>query len=328
MLDAAEPADIELAATLLRRGGLVAIPTETVYGLAANALDVRAVARIFEAKQRPAFDPLIVHVASADAAWKLVRGEVPAVARRLADTFWPGPLTITLPRADMVPELVTSGLPDVALRVPAHPVARALLNATGFPLAAPSANRFGRVSPTRAEHVLEQLDGAIDAVLDGGPCTVGVESTVVRLDGQVIEILRHGGVPREALEALGVPVRDGVRVLERPLAPGQLARHYATSTPLRLLADGPLQAPADAAARALLVVAGPAPDAASAWGHVRTLAPDGDLYAAAAELFAALRSLDRGSYAGIDVIPCANIGIGRAIVDRLQRATVRDEETP
>lgn len=330
LLDGGNPAEVAEAAALLRNGKLVAIPTETVYGLGANALDSRAVATIFAAKQRPAFDPLIVHVATQQAAWALVAGEPPAEARALATAFWPGPLTLVLPRAGHVSELVTSGLPDVAIRVPAHAVARAVIEAAGVPIAAPSANTFGRVSPTTAEHVLAQLDGVIDAVLDGGPCVVGVESTVVRIVDGAVEVLRHGGITREHIEALGLRVFDGVRVLERPLAPGQLARHYATQVPLRLfdretLAKRALEA--GATRDVLVVVAGPAPQIANAWRDVVLLAPDGDLSRSAAALFSTMRALDESGAREIDVLACERVGIGRAICDRLERAAATHEES-
>jgi L-threonylcarbamoyladenylate synthase len=224
---------LDEAAAILRRGGLVAMPTETVYGLAANALDPVAVARIFEAKRRPSFDPLIVHLPSADRAFALATS-VPEAARLLAATFWPGPLTLVLPRAATIPDIVAAELPTVGLRVPAHPVARQLLERVGIPLAAPSANLFGFVSPTSAAHVLDGLDGRIDALIDGGPCAHGLESTVVAFDDDRPIILRHGAITREQITALCGDVGEGARILERPLAPGQLARHYATRTPLRL----------------------------------------------------------------------------------------------
>jgi L-threonylcarbamoyladenylate synthase len=327
--DGGDPTAIAEAAQWLRSGKLVAIPTETVYGLGANALDDRAVARIFAAKERPAFDPLIVHVATPEAAWAMIDGEPPAAARRLANAFWPGPFTIVLPRGEQVSELVTSGLPDVAIRVPAHDVARAVIAAAGVPVAAPSANLFGRVSPTTADHVLAQLDGVIDAVLDGGPCRIGVESTVVRIVDGGVEILRHGGVTREQIEALGLRVHDGVRVLERPLAPGQLARHYATQTPLRLFEHDTLQRRAgdrSAPHDLLLVVAGAAPACAATWSEVVLLAPDGDLGEAAAALFATMRELDQRGVRCIDVLACPREGIGRAICDRLERAAATHGE--
>lgn len=327
---ALDPDALAEAADILRSGGLVAMPTETVYGLAANALDPRAVERIFEAKRRPGFDPLIVHLAAADELGRVARmDELPEEARRVAFGCWPGSITVVVPKGDAVSDRVTSGLPDVAVRVPDHPAALALLRAAGVPLAAPSANLFGQLSPTRAEHVADGLGDAVDLILDGGPCTHGVESTVVGFGPRLAPpghgaVLRHGGLPMEAIIArTGVPLVEGVRVLERPLAPGQLARHYAPRTPLRLLDPNAIPT-SPAPDRALLVAAGPGPDHAdTTWGVVARLAPGGDLREAAHHLFATLRELDRRGLAGIDVIPCSEDGVGRALVDRLRRAAAR-----
>lgn len=249
------PSDIERAAEAIVRGDLVAFPTETVYGLGAHALDPLAVAKIFEAKRRPLFDPLIVHVAEVAEAERLVTafGER---ARRLAERFWPGPLTLVLPKRPHVPDLVTSGSPTVAVRVPDHPVALALLRAARVPIAAPSANLFGRVSPTTAEHVREQLGDAVACLLDGGPCRVGIESTVLSLLGSQPVVLRHGGVSleelREVLPDVVAPARQAsggepdqpgraasVHQTEVPtqpyLSPGELPQHYAPMTPLLLV---------------------------------------------------------------------------------------------
>jgi L-threonylcarbamoyladenylate synthase len=318
VLDGRDAAAIEEAAALLRDGGLVAIPTETVYGLAANALDPHAVARIFAAKQRPAFDPLIVHLADVADVSRVAARPLRAVEMQLAAALWPGPLTLLLPRAAAIPDLVTSGLPDVAVRVPGHAVARAVLERAGVPLAAPSANRFGRVSPTRAGHVVEQLGETIDAVLDGGPCAVGLESTVVRVDDTAIEVLRDGGVSREELARFGLPVVDGTRVIERPLAPGQVARHYATRTPLVLVECGS-EAREAAPGAALLVPVGLA-TTHDGWGRVVELAPSGDANLAAARLFAAMRTLDDEGWERIVAVTAPETGLGRAINDRLRRA--------
>ena len=319
---AATPADLTEAAAMLRNGGLVAMPTETVYGLAANALDPVAVARIFEAKQRPAFDPLIIHLPTAETAFAHATS-VPANARRLAAAFWPGPLTLVLPRAAHIPDIVAAELPTVGLRVPAHPVARALLREVGLPLAAPSANLFGFVSPTSAAHVLDGLRDRIDAVIDGGLCEHGLESTVVAFEGETPVILRHGAITLEQVEAQCGAVLEGARVLERPLAPGQLARHYATRTPLHLFRDARELPPPEAHAM-LIVVAGTIP-ASQATGNRATLAlaPDGNLARAAAGLFAALRTADGSGATELRILTCSDDGLGRAINDRLQRAAVR-----
>lgn len=318
LLDASSATDLERAGRLLAGGAVVAIPTETVYGLAADATNPIAVARVFEAKRRPSFDPLIVHFASAGDVWAMCP-LAPPLARRLAERFWPGPLTILVPRPEAIPLVVTAGLELVGVRVPGHPAARALIASAGVPLAAPSANLFGALSPTTAAAVFEGLGSRIDAVVDGGACTVGLESTVVRVvDDSTVEVLRPGGVPNEALRAIGLDVVDGVRVLERPLAPGQLARHYATHTPLRLVA-----APDGRRGAALLVVSGRVD--APGYERVVELSPEGDLRIAAANLFISLRALDAARLDTIDVIACEPVGLGAAIVDRLSRAAVREE---
>jgi L-threonylcarbamoyladenylate synthase len=302
------PDGIAQAADLLRKGGLVAFPTETVYGLGGDARSDRAVARIFGAKGRPRFNPLIVHLPDAAAARGLAVFDARADA--LAAAFWPGPLTLVLPlRAGSgLSGLVTAGLPTVALRVPAHPVARALLQVFGGPLAAPSANPSGRVSPTRAAHVIEGLGGRIDAVIDGGPCAVGVESTIVGLDGAA-RLLRPGGVPVEALEtALGLPLL--LPEAGKITAPGQLAAHYAPGALVRLEA---------VAARPNEVWIGFGPQSA---GAALSLSRAGDLVEAAARLFHTLREADRlaGPGGAIAVAPIPETGLGRAINDRLRRA--------
>ena len=315
VLPAADDAAIAEAAAVLRRGGLVAFPTETVYGLGADAFNPRAVARVFEVKARPSFDPLIVHVADAAERERVAAADDPRAAA-LAARFWPGPLTLVLPRRPEVPDLVTAGLDTVGVRVPAHPAARAMIAAASTPVAAPSANPFGYVSPTTAAHVAELLGPAVDLVLDGGPCRVGVESTILSLAGDAPLLLRPGGVPREALEeVLGVTVEVAGRA-ERPLAPGQLPRHYATRTPLKVLA-GPAGPPPGPPGRVGLLAWR---QAAEGYAAVEVLAPDGSAETAAASLFAALRRLDA---AGLDLIlaePCAEAGLGHAIMDRLRRA--------
>jgi len=308
---------IARAVEILRAGGLVAFPTETVYGLGADATNPDAVGRIFAAKGRPADHPLIVHLASADALgdWAL---DVPPLATTLAAACWPGPLTLVLRRAPGVPDAVTGGLATVGLRVPAHPVALELLRSFGGGIAAPSANRFGTVSPTTVEHVREGLAGSVDLVLDGGPSAVGVESTIVDVSGDEPAILRPGGVPREVLEAIGgvpLPIRHGGEVR----APGMLAAHYAPDA--RLLLVPPDEQPRRAAElRAggervgVLAFApgGPIEDAA-----VVELGADEER--AARRLYAAIRELD----ATCDVIlawPPEERGLGLAIADRLRRA--------
>ncbi len=294
------------AAAIWRAGGLVALPTETVYGLAADARQGRAVARIFAAKERPRFNPLIVHLPDAAAARQLA--DWPRDAARLADAFWPGPLTLVLPLrpGHGLSPLVTADLPTVALRVPAHDVARAALHAFGGPLAAPSANPSGRISPTTAAHVLSGLGGRIEAVIDGGPCPVGVESTIVSLAGDPA-LLRPGGVPAEAVEAaLGRPLAPPEAAApDRPGAPGQLASHYAPRAAVRL------DATERRAGEVLLGFGAIAGDL--------TLSASGDLAEAAANLFGHLHALDaRGQ--PIAVAPVPKTGLGQAINDRLRRA--------
>lgn len=287
------------AAAILRGGGLVAIPTETVYGLAARADDAHAVARVFEAKGRPRFNPLIVHVAQAAEAFAL--GGAGDDARRLAAAFWPGPLTLVLPLIGALPDLVTAGTRRVAVRVPAHPLARSVIEALGAPVAAPSANPSGRISPTTADHVLAGLGGRIDAVLDGGACAVGLESAIVGLGDGPPRLLRPGGVPAEALEAaLGRPMAPGGEV-----APGGQASHYAPRGAVRLDATEPR--PGE---RMLGFGAVP--------GEI-TLSASGDLREAAGALFAALHALDAAG-GPIAVAPIPDHGLGRAIRDRLTRA--------
>ncbi len=317
MILAPDGPGLERAARLIREGSVVAMPTETVYGLAADAFNPLACAKVFEIKGRPAFDPLIVHLADAsrlgDAA------EPNALALRLAEAFWPGPLTLVLPRRRAVPGIVTAGLDTVAVRVPAHPVARALLRLVDRPLAAPSANRFGGLSPTRAEHVEASLGERVACVLDGGPCSVGVESTIVDLSGPQPRLLRPGGLPVERLEALlGHPLEAVGGSQDRPLAPGQLKSHYAPRTRLRLL-PGPSQGGPGAPGRVGLLAFRAAPTHP---GHaaVEILSPSGDLAEAAARLFECLHRLDARDLDLIEAEPVPTAGLGLAISDRLERA--------
>lgn len=297
----------------------MAFPTETVYGLGAHALDERAVARIFEAKGRPTFDPLIVHVPHLEAARALI-SELPPAAAALAARFWPGPLTLVLPKTSRVPDLVTAGHPTVALRVPNHPVALALLEEAGCPVAAPSANPFGAISPTTAEHVRAQLGDRVDLILDGGPTTVGVESTIVAfLDGGPT-LLRPGGLPLEALEAAIGPVSIPPEAALTTLSPGRLTRHYAPRRPLTLL-PGPVGAAQPEGKVGLLAFTPPA--LPERFAHVEVLSAGGDLGEAAARLFAALRRLDAADLEAIWAEPVPEVGLGRAIMDRLRRARAR-----
>jgi L-threonylcarbamoyladenylate synthase len=302
---------------VLREGGLVAFPTETVYGLGADALNVRAVARVFEAKARPSFDPLIVHLAD-PAGLAGVAVPDPRV-EALGARFWPGPLTIVLPRQPAVPDLVTAGLDSVAVRVPDHDAARALLRAAGTPVAAPSANPFGFVSPTTADHVVDQLGERVDLVLDGGPCRVGVESTILALHTGTPTLLRPGGVTKEELEkALGQEIVVAPSTA-KPIAPGQLSRHYATRTPLTIL-EGRAGPSPQGRVGLLTFVENPH---GSSYAAVEILARDGQLTTAAQGLFAALRRLDALSLDLILAEQCREEGLGRAIMDRLRRCAAR-----
>ena len=308
-------AEIERAAQVIRAGGLVGMPTETVYGLAASALDARAVLRIYTTKGRPRFDPLIVHVADAEQAWTLCTPS--PRARRLAAACWPGPLTMVLPRTALVPDIVTSGLETVAVRVPDHPVALALIRAAGQPLAAPSANPFGMVSPTTAAHVAAQFLASQVLVLDGGACRVGIESSVLRVDPPLL--LRPGGLSRARLaEILGEPVALSDRSSRAAAvglpSPGMLASHYAPRTPLSLR-GGTISAGARFAYLSWRGIDVP-PQAQA----VEILSRCGDLAEAATRLFAALRRLDD---AGVCSIICELVpeeGLGEGINDRLRRA--------
>jgi L-threonylcarbamoyladenylate synthase len=309
---------IDEAAWLIREGELVAFPTETVYGLGGDATNERAVAKIFEAKGRPQFNPLISHVLDAGEARRLVQWNEPA--DKLAARFWPGPLTLVLPRAKNSPIalLATAGLDTAAVRAPAHPMAQALIRAAGRPIAAPSANRSGAVSPTRAEHVAESLGDRVRLILDGGPCEVGLESTVLDLTTALPTLLRPGGATREAIEAVIGPVALSHAVPSGSAvhkSPGQLDSHYAPARPVRLDATS-------VTADEGLLAFGPRPPAGA--NQVLNLSVSGDLTEAAANLFAHLRALDQPANARIAVMPIPQTGLGLAINDRLRRAAVDD----
>lgn len=342
------PEGISRAAAHLLAGGLVGLPTETVYGLAADLADERAVAAVFEAKDRPRFDPLIAHVAPGDplAAAGTV-ADLPALSAlarerlsRLLASAWPGPLTVVLPRLPHVTDLATAGLDTVAVRMPAHPVAQAVLRAVGRPLVAPSANRFGRVSPTTAAHVVAELGDRVPYVLDGGPCAVGVESTVVAMDRDgALRLLRPGGWPVEAVErsaGASVIAQESGRIE----APGQTASHYAPARPVVLLPasvdalDDARLAAALAGRRGplgLLFATGDADRGARRFAAVgfvvadaRTLAPSGDAVQAAHALFASLRALDQDPVATVVAEPWTGVsGLGHAVADRLRRAAAK-----
>ncbi|GLI23001.1 L-threonylcarbamoyladenylate synthase [Xanthobacter flavus] len=328
LLDAHAPGAVEEAVRLLAAGGLVAFPTETVYGLGADAANPDAVAALYAAKGRPAFNPLIAHTADAAAARRL--GLFNDAAALLAERFWPGPLTLVVPFAggEGVCDLARAGLDTVGLRVPSDPDARALLAAFGGAVVAPSANRSGHVSPTQAGHVMDDLSGRIDAVLDGGPTPVGVESTIVDCTGADPVLLRPGGLAREEIEAaLGRPLLLPVSESDAaPLAPGRLASHYAPRAALRL------DAGAVAQGEALLTFAGARPPGSAAAAIILDLSPAGSLTEAAARLYGALRTLDAAGVDAIAVVPLPREGLGEAIADRLARAAAprppSDREMP
>ncbi|MFB9296518.1 L-threonylcarbamoyladenylate synthase [Persicitalea jodogahamensis] len=309
--------NVEKAGLLLNDGQLVAIPTETVYGLAANALDIQAVAGIFAAKNRPTFDPLIVHVKSLDAVAEYVT-EIPEKARELAEAFWPGPLTLLLPKKSIIPELVTSGLPTVAVRVPRHPLTLALLQSLEFPLAAPSANPFGYISPTTAQHVEQQLGSKIAYILDGGECRVGIESTIVSFESSTPKVLRLGGLRLEDIESKIGKVEKSLHSSSNPLAPGMLKSHYAPQKPLFLCTKAEMTEPGNDKNVGYLFFDK---------GHERIegenclyLSETGDFLEAAQHLFDYLRKLDASHVQEIRAEILPEKDLGRAINDRLRRA--------
>ena len=320
-LSADEPG-VRRGAEVIRAGGLVAFPTETVYGLGADAISAAAVARIFEAKERPRGNPLIVHLASA-AALETIAAVVPPLALDAAARFWPGPLTLVLPRAATVPLITTGGLETVAVRVPAHPVARALIAACGRPIAAPSANRSGRPSPTRAEHVREDLDGRVELILDGGPTPVGVESTVLDMTTDPPMLLRPGGVTLEELQAClgGVDVLRGDDDSAAGRSPGLRYRHYAPRAQVIIIEAGTgerVVAPWIEAGRPVALMTQRPLSLERPGLTVKTM--PGDLGAYARDLFAVLRELDSTGVEGIFVEAVPREGLGLTIMDRLRRA--------
>ncbi len=310
---------IARGAEIIRSGGLVAFPTETVYGLGADAFNALAVARIFEVKDRPQFDPLIVHVAEK----KMVDALCTAVSDRaqtLIDRFWPGPLTLVLPKRDVVPDIVTAGLPTVAVRMPAHPVALMLIEQSRTPIAAPSANPFGYLSPTSAEHVAEYLGDKVDLILDGGPCPIGVESTVLDVTQPEATVLRPGGLPVEEIERAIGEVRMVTGDVDEPQSPGQLPHHYAPRTPIHILTanEWPVET-----GKKIGLLAFRRPDRTGPFTLVEVLSEKGDLREAAARFFSCLHRLDK---AGLDLIvaePVPEVGLGRAIMNRLSKAAGR-----
>ena len=320
----ADKANIKRAAEIIKSGGLVAFPTETVYGLGADALNPIAVSRIFEAKKRPFFDPLIVHVDSFSSVEKISKG-FGETEQKLAEKFWPGPLTLVLAKQSIVPDIVTAGLPTVAVRMPANKLARELLREAGTPIAAPSANLFGRVSPTKAEHVFSQLGNSVDMILDGGQCEIGVESTIIRIQGGRPFLLRPGGLPLEDIENIIGKVNQDIPEgnladFSRVEAPGQLPYHYSPLTPLKLVDDiAELKLNnIKAGLLAFKQLSNNLP-----FHKIEILSESGDLREAAANLFSCLNTLDA---AGLDIIYAEKIpekNLGMAIMDRLTKAAAK-----
>lgn len=309
------------AADIIKRGGIVAFPTETVYGLGADAFNPIAVARVFEVKGRPYFDPLIVHVADHADLESLVI-EIPAEAKKLIDRFWPGPLTIVLLKREEVPDIVTAGLPTVAVRMPKHPMALNLIEQAECPIAAPSANPFGYLSPTTADHVQNQLGDRVDIILDGGPCPVGVESTILYFLEKKPRLLRPGGVSLEEIESIIGKVEIGPIEEDRPSSPGMLPRHYAPRTPIVL--DQSEKNIEFYKNKKIGLLAFQKPRHWLKFHHVEILSKKGDLREAAANLFAAIRRLDDLNLDLILAEPVAETGLGRAIMDRLRRASGKE----
>lgn len=324
--------NLKIAGRALAEGKLVAIPTETVYGLGADAFNAAAVARVFEAKARPSFDPLIVHIARIEDLEKIA-SSIPPKAKLLADHLWPGPLTMILPKRSEVPDIVTSGLPTAAVRFPQHPVARKIIEFSGTAIAAPSANPFGYISPTRAEHVARLLGEKIDYLVDGGACEVGVESTVIDMTHDLPKILRPGGMPVERIIEIIGPVEFSVKKSAVVSSPGQLDSHYAPSTQLFLFEYGTLnlgnahrliEGMDPGSAAAIVFNDARAKEAARAgFSTVFTLSSNGNLRDAAANLFALLHELDSRNFSVLVAEKCPDEGLGRAINDRLYRASVK-----
>ncbi len=317
ILDGFEASSIERATALLRSGDIVAFPTETVYGLGADALNKLAVAKIFEVKKRPHFDPLIVHIAREDWLADVARA-VPRAAQKLIEKFWPGPLTIIFEKQPGVPEIVTAGLPTVAVRMPSHPVARALISAFGKPVAAPSANPFGYMSPTRASHVARMFHDKLDLVLDGGASTFGLESTIVAVRGEQVIVRRHGAISVEELESVTGSVlhkSEGETAID---APGQLPYHYAPHKPLVII-----RTPDEATNPACSLLLFRPADAAVRARHVRILSNSGDLREAAANFFSYLIELDREDVEVIYAQELPRAGLGRAMMERLKKASMK-----
>ncbi len=310
---------ISEAARFLQAGEVVAIPTETVYGLAGNAFDPKALAKIFAAKERPTFDPLIVHIADIAQLTDIAK-DIPDSAYRLAEAYWPGPMTIILPKKDCIPDLCTSALPSVAVRFPSHPIAQAIIKESGLPLAAPSANLFKHVSPTTAEHVAAQLADRIAGIVDGGPCSVGVESSIISLAGEKPTVLRPGAItPEMFAKVLGdVAIKESTSKPGQPmLAPGQCDTHYRPQVPLYY---GEVPAGYTLPEHTVRIAFGTQPGPIPATVN---LSVTGDMVEATSKLYAFMHDLDKSEYDLILVDPIPNVGVGMALNDRLKRASIK-----
>jgi L-threonylcarbamoyladenylate synthase len=326
------------AVELLYKGEIVGLPTETVYGLGADAMNPEAVAKIFAAKERPSFDPLIVHLPHKDrlADVAIVPPEIMPTIKRLIETFWPGPLTLVLPKHPDVPDIVTAGLPTVAVRMSAHPIFRRIVTSLGKPVAAPSANRFGRISPTSASAVMDELNGRIPLIVDAGACLHGLESTIIRVEpGEkkpIFHVLRAGPITREDLVPHGKVVFANKKPGREnsPEVPGQLSSHYAPRTPLTLVEEGQPWEPVPGRRYALLSYKGESDLLEAAdWEEVMMLSPgNGKLSEAAIRLFYCLRELDHRGFDEIIAEPVSEVGVGVAIMERLRRASSKSQAAP
>jgi L-threonylcarbamoyladenylate synthase len=316
----ANPTTVKQAATIIKKGGLVAFPTETVYGLGADAFNSMAVAQIYEVKKRPKFDPLIVHVSHIGLVEKIC-SLIPEKARLLMNRFWPGPLTLVLPKSEAVPYIVTAGLNTVAIRMPNHPVALQLIEEARTPIAAPSANIFGYISPTRAEHVQSQMGREIDLILDGGPCSIGIESTILKISHYETILLRAGGLPVEEIEDVIGPIKIQTTNQERPSSPGQLKQHYSPHTPLKVVnLENIVLSDREKAG----LLAFKTPKTILPFEKIEVLSPQGDLREAASNLFLCLHRLDKANLDVIYAEALPEVGLGRAIMDRLLKASQKE----
>ncbi|GAB5539300.1 MAG: L-threonylcarbamoyladenylate synthase [Salibacteraceae bacterium] len=311
--------DIDRAAQILSRGGLVAIPTETVYGLAGNIFDETAIKSIFEKKNRPLFNPLIVHVKSMEYIQNIA-SYIPPKAEQLADAFWPGPLTLVLKKKAIVPHIITAGKDTVAIRMPDHPVTQQLLRAIDFPLAAPSANPFGKISPTNAEHVASYFENDLEMVLDGGQCKRGIESTIVGFNDDTPALYRLGSISKEEVEKIIGPIESMTRNDDSPEAPGMLSRHYAPNTPTNLVTDVSAFLK-NHPHRRIGVIVFTQKNALPPYSVLRVLSIDGDYQEAASKLYSTLHELDKLNLDMIVAERFPDEGLGKSINDRLERAT-------